>query len=384
MDAPPSHDAGHDTGQPLATRPPRVPLWATSILRVPLFWKLLLANVVLVAAAGATVALFLDRVHAPVLPVVAGVSVAMVTLAALANAAVVRLALRPVDTLTDTAFRVRNGDMASRVPHSVLADDRLDRLSHTFNDMLDTVSAAQRRQRELARRVLEAEERERERIAHELYSGTAQTLAGVLVRLRILSRQEPEDSPCSRMDEVTTEIRQALEEIRGVARRLRPPELDELGVRAALEAHARRLTESRTLRMEFLGQIPEADLSDGVRLALFRIVQEALTNAARHAGAGHVHTRFFGAADGLVTEIEDDGQGFDQTTLSFAGGAGLGLMGMEERAGYAGGSLTVDSRPGRGTRLRLVLPWAAGDEPPGGDPLSSPPPERMIPAGATG
>jgi signal transduction histidine kinase len=346
----------------------QIPSWVRRALRLPLFWKLLLANVLFVALAGAAVAWAVDRGVVTLAPAVAAFVVALGTLviAALASALVVRLALRPVDTLADVARRVRAGDSTARVPTSLLADRRLERLQHVVNEMLDAVTVAHRRQRELSRRVLEAEERERERIAHELYAGTAQTLAGVLVRLRILAREGNVVTEQS-IDELTDQVRDALEEIRSVARRLRPPELDEIGVRAALEAHARGLAEAHGLRIDFHGRVPETCLSDEARLALFRVIQEGLSNAAIHANASHVHTRFVRAADALVVEVEDDGCGFDPDDprlLAPIAGAGLGLPGMRERAGYAGGSLTVDAAPGRGTRLRLLLPWAT---PPGTD-----------------
>lgn len=341
------------------------------LLRVPLFWKLLLANVLFVAVAGAGVAWAVERGVVSLAPRIAAYLVVAGTLvtAALAGALVVRLALRPVDTLADVARRVREGDWTARVPTSLLADRRLERLQHVVNEMLDAVTVSRRRQRELSRRVLEAEERERERIAHELYAGTAQTLAAVLVRLRIVAREAAADADREGIEAITDEVRHALEEIRSVARRLRPPELDELGVRAALEAHARGLADTYGLRIDFHGQVPEACLSDDARLALFRVVQEGLSNAALHAHASHVHTRFVRAADALVVEVEDDGSGFDAddpALLAPGDGAGLGLPGMIERAGYAGGSLVLDSEPGRGTRLRLLLPWASPPGPDGG------------------
>lgn len=362
---------------------PRLPRWADALLRLPLFWKLLVANVILVALAGATVLVIVDRVHLPLIQTVAVVVATTVVLAALANAFVVRLALRPVDTLTRIAQQVRAGDWSARAPGSALADRRVERLRHVVNEMLDGVTAARRRQRELARRVLEAEERERERIAHELYSGTAQTMAGVLVRLRVLERDASRDPSCGPLDEITDEVRQALEEIRAVARRLRPPELDELGVRAALEAHARQVSGDGAPRMEFQGRVPDECLSDEARVALFRVIQEALTNAAQHAEALHVRTRFLQAADALVVEVEDDGRGFDPDGVRIHPlGAGLGLPGMEERAGYAGGSLAVDSAPGRGTRLRLVLPWATPPGPDAAERVAQPDLDPVIPAGA--
>lgn len=354
-----------------------LPGWAEALLRLPLFWKLLIANVALIALGGAAVVWVAERIRPAPGAGVAAVIALTAALAAVVGALLVRLALRPVASLTETAERVRAGDWSARAVPSVLADRRLERLGHVVNEMLDAVSAARRRQRELSRQVLEAEERERERIARELYAGTAQTLAGVLVRLRLLERETAGRAGCGPLDEIAAEVRDALEEVRGVARRLRPPELDELGVRAALEAHARRLSEGAALRMEFSGTVPETCLSDEVRLAMFRIVQEGLTNAARHAAARHVRVRFVPAADALRVAIEDDGVGFDPAeALTRSPGAGLGLPGMEERAGYAGGSLEIDTAPGSGTRLRLSLPWATPPEPADAD-LSP-----VIPAGA--
>ena len=360
------------------TAPPAARPWVRAVLRVPLFWKILLANVVLVAFAAIAVALVVEPGDVPGLSLVAVVTLVSLVLVTLVHAVLVRLALTPLDTLSSTAQRVRAGDWGSRAPQSRLADTRLERLRHVFNDMLEAISASRRRQRELARRVLDAEEEERERIANELYAGTAQTLAGVLVRLRVLARHVEVEPHGGRLEEVADEVRAALEEIRNIARRLRPPELDELGVRAALEAHARGLTDRSDLRVEFVGRIPEDALNEEARLALFRIVQEALTNAVRHADAHLVRVLFLRATDGLVTEVQDDGQGFDPSAAERQSQIGFGLTGMEERAGYAGGSFSLDAAPGRGTRVRLVLPWAPGKGP-DGDEEADRPLEDLLP-----
>jgi two-component system sensor histidine kinase UhpB len=219
--------------------------------------------------------------------------------------------------------------------------------------MLDSLSAHRARQQELARRVLESEERERQRIAHELYSGTAQTLAGVLVRLRIAERHLSSSAHDS-IHEIREEVVSALEEIRGVARRLRPPELDELGVRAALEAHARSMTDGKRMDVRFDGVVPP--LSRETSLALFRIAQEAITNAVLHSGADAVTVRFAVEGGSLVTEVADDGCGFEPAAALTPSGQSLGLFGMHERAGYVQGELSLESGPGRGTRVRVVLP----------------------------
>jgi two-component system sensor histidine kinase UhpB len=329
--------------------------WRGALLRIPLFWKLYGAQVVvltLVLAVSVKVLPGQDPGAGLLLVVVLTFS-----LSAALSAWVLRMALRPVQDLTDTARRVTQGDWRVRAPRSPFADERMERLGQVLNEMLDAVALAHRSQRDLSRRVLESEERERERIAHELYAGTAQTLAGLLVRLRILSRQVDPEVDRSGIEEITAELRTALQEIRSVARRLRPPELDELGVRSALEAHARTLTEGSDVQVRFTGDVPEERLDSDARLGLFRITQEAITNAVEHGRPDRIDIAFHPTANGLRVEVVDDGSGFEVP----AGGrladfANLGLVGMRERAEYAQGNLMISSTPGVGTRVSLLLP----------------------------
>lgn len=334
------------------------------MLRLSLFWKILLANGVLIALAagvGACLAAGVGRSASGPMAVAAVVGCLLVLLTSVfVDAWLVRLALSPLRSLEEVAARIGRGEMDARAPGSLVADVRLRRVTDTFNEMLDALSANRTRQQELARRVLESEERERQRIAHELYSGTAQTLAGVLVRLRIAERHLSSGADGS-ISEIREEVVSALEEIRGVARRLRPPELDELGVRVALEAHARSLGEGRRIEVRFNGDVPP--ISRESSLALFRIVQEALSNAVLHSGADTVDVRFSREGDTVVTEIVDDGHGFDLGTALAQTGQSLGLFGMHERAGYVQGELSLESGPGRGTRVRVVIPSTPRREP---------------------
>lgn len=330
---------------------------AKPFLRLSLFWKIFLANVVLVAlgaGVGAALAVGMHDADSGTIAVTAVVAGSVVIFLGVGmNAILVRLALWPLESLEHTARRVGAGELGARVADSPLADSGIGRVTDVFNHMLDSISAHRFRQQELARRVLESEERERQRIAHELYSGTAQTLAGVLVRLRIAERHLSSGANGS-INEIREEVVSALEEIRGVARRLRPPELDELGVRAALEAHARSMTQGRRMEVRFSGAVPE--LSRETSLALFRIVQEAITNAAVHSGADSVRVFFGTEDDKVVAEVVDDGCGFDLATALTPSKQSLGLFGMHERAGYVQGELSLESGPGRGTRVRVVLP----------------------------
>lgn len=341
---------------------------AGPLLRLSVFWKIFLANVALVvvgAGVGAALAMGARDTDTGTIAVVAVTSGSVVILlGVLVNAILVRLALRPLEALEFTARRVGGGEMDARAEASPLADSGILRVTEIFNQMLDSLSANRARQQELARRVLESEERERQRIAHELYSGTAQTLAGVLVRLRIAERHLSSSANDS-INEIREEVVSALEEIRGVARRLRPPELDELGVRAALEAHARSMTQGRRMDVRFQGKVPP--LSRESALALFRIVQEALTNALLHSGADSVTVRISEDADTVTAEVVDDGCGFEPGAMLSDSGQSLGLFGMHERAGYVQGELSLESGPGRGTRVRVVIPIAPVRETPAMD-----------------
>lgn len=354
-------DTPHDrAAQPTSARIKR------TVLGLPLFLKILLANTLIATVAGATgLALAHGLTGGSVTGTVLFASVVFVAatfvLGAVLNAALIRLALSPHAALVATAERVRRGEYGARAPLSALADRSTAGLIRVFNRMLDSVQSTRLRQRELALRVLQAEERERGRIAHELYGGTAQTLAGVLVRIRLAGRlRQDADAEAGDdvfQDEIHRQVALALDEIRSVARRLRPPELDELGVRPALEAHARTLTGGRGPDVVFRGSIPEAALGRDAALALFRITQEAVTNAVRHAGASRVEVVFEPRPTGLLAEVSDDGHGFDVRELFTGTEPNLGVTGMRERAVYVGGTFSIDSAPDGGTRVRTIVPW---------------------------
>ncbi len=338
--------------------------WTRGFLRVPLVAKLYIANLAITAVAGAAVlsaAAWLEGgLATDVVAPVATLGLFVVVAGAALNAILIRLALSPLERLEKTAEAVRRGALATRAERSPLADRPLESLTRTFNDMLDSVEAARARELELATRVLDAEERQRSLLARELYGGASQTLAGVLVRLQVAARRADPDP--GMLEEIRNELVRGLEEIRAVARRLRPPELDELGVLPALEGHARRLRELAGVQVEFHGHLPESSLERPARLALFRIVQEALSNAFQHAHANRIDVTFHPASEGLRTTVWDDGGGFDVDEALEAPDGSLGLLAMRERAGYVGGSLRFNSAPGSGTTVEVLLPWSAASK----------------------
>jgi two-component system sensor histidine kinase UhpB len=353
-----------DNGRPGPVAPSSDPLGLVDrALRVSLLLKIILANTAIATVAVVVALLLVEPLTGATLEGSVAVTLATFVIVVLAvatglNAAVVRLALRPLSYLAETADQVRQGDLSARAPLSRLADRSSRSLVVLFNRMMDTLQAGRRRQRELARRILDAEERERERIAHELYAGPAQSLAGVMVRLRLAARNAPplETGPTLE-EEIRDEVAAALDEIRALARRLRPPELGELGVRAALEAHARTLTEGLDIRVSVKGDLREKGLHPETATALFRILQEAVTNSVLHSGGSAIEVVFTPKEGRLVAEVTDDGHGFDPVRQLRSPPSGVGISGMQERASYAGGTVTVASSEGAGTRVRVELPW---------------------------
>jgi len=348
---PPPQPPNHPAATPLA-----------ALLRVPMLYKIVIANAVIVmmgTVAGTVLMrrfLILEPEQSPlgltVLLVVAGVVITVMV-----NLAIVRLALMPLALLERTAARVQHGDLAARVPHSALADREMQRLAGTFNGMLDTLGSYRQRLRDVAARALNASEEERKRIARELHDDTAQTLAALLIRLRIArGRNTPEERDAV-LDELRAGITEALDGVRRFARGLRPVALEELGLVPALEAHVRVLSETVGINVRLEAEPLEGVLSSSAELALYRIVQEALSNAVRHAAPSRVTVRLWREQSAVIATVEDDGRGFPVAEMMQSGN-GLGLFGMQERAEYVGGHVDVRSAPGRGTCVRVAMPTA--------------------------
>ncbi len=333
------------------------------LLRVPLFYKILVANAVIVALVALALVIAVHRELGT--DVVAGtiliVALVGLLLSLLVNAVIVRFALLPLERLEQTAARVHAGIDDARALPTPLADRELARLIATFNDMLDRTAAQRRRLREVNIRALAAAEDERKRIARELHDGTAQTLAALRVRLR-LARTSPDAEARNRiLEEISDEIGAAIDEVRRMARGLRPPALDMLGLAPAIESHARIMAEAGGLRLVLDVDAHERALASEAELAVYRIVQESLSNVVRHAGAETVRVALGRRGDMVEAVIEDDGSGFTLERTQSDSGRGLGLFGMQERASYVGGVVDIDSQPGRGTRICVRVPIAESE-----------------------
>lgn len=213
----------------------------------------------------------------------------------------------------------------------------------------------QARLRQMSSQVLTAQEEERKRIAREMHDDTAQALTSVLVRLRLLERSAEDERLRAGLTELRDITGAALEGVRRLAIDLRPPMLDDLGLEAALRSYvqdfSRRWPTGATFTSGRVGRVPP-----DVELVLYRIVQEALSNVARHANASQALVRLTRRGRALRMVIEDDGCGFDVDAVRGSRESGLGLFGMEERLALVGGSLRVESAVGRGTRVIAEVP----------------------------
>jgi signal transduction histidine kinase len=220
----------------------------------------------------------------------------------------------------------------------------------------------QRRLREelqaVAQRLLTVQEDERRTLSRELHDDIGQSITAIKLAATSLADDALGDDPAVRheiLDEVVAISDQTVLKLRNLSLLLRPPQLDSLGLEAALRGQVALFARNTRMSVRLDVAPMDARLPAAVELACFRIAQEALTNAARHAGAGHVAIEVELEDDGdgraLVLRVADDGRGIDPSRPG-----GLGLLTMRERAMQLGGSVTIAPRPGGGTELRAVLP----------------------------
>ena len=221
-----------------------------------------------------------------------------------------------------------------------------------YQRLLQRLENNEREFRRLGRSVWRVQEDERRRVARELHDGIGQNLTALKHRLvQLGDGLAPQQR--AQLDAAIALCGEALEDTRHLSRLLRPPILDDLGLEPALRALARSLGESASLDVTVeIENLPLLD--DDLQTLLFRVAQEALNNAAKHAQAHTVLLRLVARGGLLQLQVADDGHGCDPEVALLAGGSGL--SGMRERLRLYEGSLELHSTPGTGTRLRAVVP----------------------------
>lgn len=210
----------------------------------------------------------------------------------------------------------------------------------------------------LSRRLVEAQETERRNIARELHDEAGQTLTSLRYGLRLLEREiERGEDVGARVAELVKRTDDVIDGLHRLAVDLRPPSLDHLGLDAALRQYARKAGSEFGLTVRYKARgFTEERLPSAVETALYRIVQEAMTNVVRHAKATRVDVLAERRGDRVSVMVEDDGVGFELDATQH--GERMGLVGLQERAHALGGSLTVESSPGAGTTIVVEVPSA--------------------------
>jgi two-component system, NarL family, sensor histidine kinase UhpB len=311
-----------------------------------LFWRVCLINGAVFAAGTAALAASPATVSAPVLATEAIVLAVALCAMLLGNGVLLRATLAPLDRLRHLMEGVDLLRPGQRLPdggYGAVSD-----LIRSFNAMIARLEAERSSSSALA---LAAQEAERHRVAQELHDEVGQGLTAVLLGLQRVATRAPAELR-HEVQVVQETARASLDEVREVARRLRPGVLDDLGLVSALTAlvteHAR-LTGADVCR-RFSSSLPE--LGAETELVIYRVAQEALTNVARHAGAGRVSVELAPTlpGDAVLLSITDDGRGIGSSP------EGAGIRGMRERALLVGATLTVRPHEEGGTDLRLLVP----------------------------
>jgi signal transduction histidine kinase len=238
------------------------------------------------------------------------------------------------------------------VPDSTFSEDDV-RLAETFAARAAiAVDLSERVARDVFRRVVAAQEIERRRLARELHDETGQALTSILLGLRALDDTLSDDPSRRAVAGLRELVVGTLQGVRRLAVELRPKALDDFGLVPALERLTETWSAATGISVDFTARLGEAQLTSEAATALYRIVQEALTNVAKHADARHVSILLTRKHERVVAVIEDDGHGFDPG-VSFDG---FGIEGMRERVALLNGRLQIESTPEAGTSLVVEVP----------------------------
>ena len=308
-----------------------------------LLGRVFLVNASLVTIAVAVLAVSPLTVSDPATPrQIVFLTVGLATLL-VANFALLRISLRPLSDLTLLMRRIDLLQPGERL--AVSGVEELNALLQTFNEMLDRL---ERERRTSSRRTLEREEGERRRVAAELHDEVGQGMTAILLQLSTLVADA--DEPVrSALEELQSVARANLDEVRRIARHLRPTVLDDLGLPFALIALAEAAEDATGVPVECTIEESAPALPPATELAFYRIAQEALTNVSRHSEASSVVLSLT-SNDGIVfLEIRDDGKGM----LYAEDAEGGGIRGMRERATAVGAELDITTSPGRGVRVTV-------------------------------
>ena len=277
------------------------------------------------------------------------VVLAIAVVALTAYLVVLRRRWQPLENLIADMEKVDLSSPQPLLPASIdgIGETReVERIELAFMRMLRRLEAERLR---AGSATLRAQEQERARVARDLHDEVNQSLTGLLLRLEAVREEAPPELE-PEIARTKALANQAMGELLSLARQLRPTALDDLGLVAAIDGQVEQLADAG-LAAELNAEGDFSDLDDDVQLVVYRVAQEALTNASRHAEASRIDVSLRRSARGVELTVADDGRGFAFEQSE----GGLGIAGMRERALLVGGELTIESRPGQGTTVRLSV-----------------------------
>jgi two-component system sensor histidine kinase UhpB len=317
------------------------------------FWRVFAVNAGLLGVLAALLLFTPVEIHAPIKPFQA-LMVALALAATLAaNAFLLRRALAPLERLAqrmETVDLLRPGQRLQ-----VLRKDEISRVVIAFNRMLDRL---ENERQQSGRRILAAQEAERIAIARDLHDEVGQVLTGVLLHLDSIAESAPAHR--DEIDDAKQSVRHALNEVRRISSELRPEMLEQLGLVSALTELTTTFgrVSGVSVGRRFDQSLPA--LAPDAELAIYRIVQESLTNVARHAQATRVDVALEGTRDSVVLRVVDDGRGIAGEPAEHGG-----LRSMRERALLIGAALAIERAPSGGVEVRLEVPAVTPVQPVG-------------------
>lgn len=312
-----------------------------------LFWRLFLINAAILITATVLLVLGPITVSTPVVLTEVLILAGGLAVMLAANAVLLRVGLAPIKRLTKAMATL---DLSSPTPLPMLPGDGAIRpLIQAFNSMQERLRT-ERAQRNAY--MLAAQEAERRRIAQELHDEVGQTLTAVLLELKGVADRVPEEAR-QELREVLETTRTSLDEIRRIARRLRPGQLEERGLCSAVKALVEEVPPRAGLTVKALVDPNLPDLSHDAELVIYRVAQESLTNTVRHAGASEAVVSLRRTPTGVTLRVTDNGVGLADAV------EGAGIRGMRERALLIGASFSISSGENGGTEVRLDVPYPA-------------------------
>jgi signal transduction histidine kinase len=269
----------------------------------------------------------------------------------------VRRVTDPIQNLVAQTRQVAAGDYDAQVKLSRIKE--IKELGLAFNDMVQQIRKYRAGVRQYVADITQSQEEERKRIARELHDDTIQSLIAMGQRIELIKEtlDDPEEGR-TRLSEVRTMVTGAIASVRQFSRDLRPLALEDLGLTAAMQYQVNQLAQSSSIEVELEVEGKAEGLSTDMEVAIYRILQETLSNIKKHARANRVKVTAQFTPHQIELMVQDNGRGFEvpETLTDFASNGSFGMMGLQERARLFGGNIFVQSAPNQGTTVQLVIP----------------------------